>query len=143
VLPVFAPIGTFVNAGAGVGRAAGVDLSGAHPDGAAGPVHRDIPDGHHCFLIEERLEGQTIVLCFPEAARGVGNKEVGRILFPNINIGYPAAHDGRPYIAEWNFIENGLPPQVLPCLVAFHPIFRRSRGGKILRLQGESQEQEK
>ena len=136
VCPGFALIGTFVNAGACIGRAAGIDFSRAYPDGAGFPVHCDVSNRHDHFLFKQRRERKAVVFRFPEPPGGISDVKMGGVFLPNVNIGHAPAHHGWAHIAKFNSIGDGSVPKRLPLGITLDTGLGKSKFPGQLRLPG-------
>ena len=98
--PIFAVVVTAVHPVTGVATAAAVDLTGAHVDGSASPVHVQVTDRHHGLVVKQGGEAASVVDGLPESATCVAYVEVGRITGIYRHVRHPTTHDAGADIRE-------------------------------------------
>ena len=136
VRPRLAAVGRLVDAGAGVGRPRRVRLAGADPDGrpvalGVAPVDGDVADRDLGHVVEERREGAAGVRRPPQAARGVGDVEVGRVARLALDVGHAPAHDRRPDGPERDLGDGGPAGEVGADLGRPRPLGGRRRRDRV------------
>ena len=108
VRPALATISRLVDAVAPRNAVARVVLTRAHPDDVGvGRMDGDGADGIGAFVIEERLEGDSIVHGPPEAARRSGDEDRVRELTDHVDVDDATAGSRRADRAPAEVFEEG------------------------------------